>query len=183
MATIDTSRMRPGTRVELEGGEPFLITQYQHVKPGKGGAFVRLKLKSLRSGAVLDRTLKSGETLKLADVTKRAMQYLYREGDHLVLMDQDSYEQVEVPANLIENEDLIQESCVCDVLIHGGRPIGVDLPTFVVHEVIETDPPEKGGKLKPATLATGARIQVPSFIDRGEQVKVDTRDRSYVERA
>ena len=183
MATIDTSKMRPGNRVELGDGEPFIITQYQHVKPGKGGAFVRLKLKSLRSGAVLDRTLKSGETLKLADVANRTMQYLYRDGESLVFMDQDSYEQVEISVGLLENNDLIQESCQCDVLMHGERPIGVELPNFVVHEVVETDPPEKGGKLKAATLATGATIQVPSFIDRGEQVKVDTRDRSYVERA
>jgi elongation factor P len=170
-------------RVELDGGEPFLITQYQHVKPGKGGAFVRLKLKSLRSGAVIDRTLKSGESLTVADVTNRTMQYLYRDGDRLVFMDRDSYEQTEIPAELIENDDLMEESCECDVLLHGGRPIGVDLPNFVVHEVVETDPPEKGGKLKPATLATGATIQVPSFIGRGERVKVDTRDRGYVERA
>jgi elongation factor P len=183
MATVDTSRMRPGMRVELEGGEPFIITQYQHVKPGKGGAFVRLKLKSLRSGAVIDRTLKGGDTLALADVTNRTTQFLYREGERLVFMDQDSYEQIEVPRELIENDDLIEESCECSVLLHAGKPIGVDLPNFVVHEVVETDPPEKGGKLKPARLSTGATIQVPSFIDRGERVKVDTRDRKYVERA
>ena len=111
------------------------------------------------------------------------MQYLYRDGESLVFMDQDSYEQVEISVGLLENDDLIQESCECDVLMHGERPIGVELPNFVVHEVVETDPPEKGGKLKAATLATGATIQVPSFIDRGERVKVDTRDRSYVERA
>jgi elongation factor P len=160
-----------------------VITQYQHVKPGKGGAFVRLKLKSLLSGSVLDRTLKSGEALPLADVQSRSMQYLYRDGGNLVFMDQESYQQLEIPSDQIENDDLMEENCACDVLLHGGKPIGVDLPNFVVHEIVETDPPAKGAKLKPATLATGATLQVPSFIARGERVKVDTRDRSYVERA
>ncbi len=174
--------MRPGTRVEL-AGEPHVITQYQHVKPGKGGAFVRLKLKSLLSGAVLDRTLRSGETLPQADVREREMQYLYAEGERLVFMDQQSYEQLEVTGDLVENRDLMPESCAVQVLLHNDRPIGVELPNFVVIEIAETDPPEKGGKLKPATLVTGAVIQVPSFVGRGEQVRIDTRDRKYVERA
>lgn len=182
MATVDTSRMRPGMRVELDG-EPFVITQYQHVKPGKGGAFVRLKLKGLISGAVLDRTLKAGEVLTVAEVRHRSMQYLYREADRMVFMDQESYDQIEIPAESIEGADLLPESAVVDVVLHGERPIGVDLPNFVVLEVTETAPPEKGGKNKPATLETGAQVQVPSFIDRGEKVKIDTRDRKYVERA
>jgi elongation factor P len=182
MASIETSKMRPGTRVQLES-EPFIIVQYQHVKPGKGGAFVRLKLKSLISGNVLDRTLKSGESLPLAEVTQRDMQYLYAEAGRRVFMDQDSYEQVEIAEDLIENADLIQESCEVQVLLHDGKPIGLELPTFVVLEVTETDPASKGGKLKPATLETGAVLQVPSFIDRGEKIKIDTRDRRYVERA
>jgi elongation factor P len=182
METIDTSRMRPGTRVELDG-EPFIITQYQHVKPGKGGAFVRLKLKSLISGNVIDRTLKSGESLPLAEVTQRDMQYLYGEAGLRVFMDQDSYEQIEIADDLIENADLIQESCEVQVVLHNGKPIGVELPIFVVLEVTETDPASKGGKLKLATLETGAVLQVPSFIERGEKIKIDTRDRKYVERA
>ncbi len=182
MATVDTSKMRPGTRIDLEG-EPFIVVQYQHVKPGKGGAFVRLKLKSLISGNVLDRTLKSGESLPLAEVTQRDMQYLYGEAGRRVFMDQDGYEQIEIAEDLIENADLIQESCEVQVLLHNGKPIGLELPTFVVLEVTETDPASKGGKLKPATLETGAVLQVPSFIDRGEKIKIDTRDRRYVERA
>ena len=182
MPKIDTSRMRPGSRVELDG-EPYLITQYQHVKPGKGGAFVRLKLKSLISGAVLDRTLKSGETLDAAEVSHRQMQYLYPENDRLVFMDQESYEQIEIAREQIENADLISESCEVDVLLYKGKPVGIELPTFVVLEVTETDPPEKRGRLKLATLETGAVIRVPGFIDRGEKLKIDTRDRSYVERA
>jgi elongation factor P len=174
--------MRPGTRVELEG-EPHVILQYQHVKPGKGGAFVRLKLRSLLSGAVIDRTLRSGETLPQADVREREMQYLYAEGERLIFMDQQTYEQIEIAADLVEGRDLLPESCAVRVLLHNDRPIGVELPTFVVVEIAETDPAERGGKQKPATLATGAVIQVPSFLERGEQVRVDTRDRKYVERA
>jgi len=182
VATIDTSRMRPGTRVELDG-EPFLITQYQHVKPGKGGAFVRLKLKSLISGSVLDRTLKAGDSLTQADVSERGMQYLYDDGDKRVFMDQESYDQVEIPVAMIENADLLAENCEVRVLLHNDRPVGIELPNFVVLEIAETDPPEKGGRLKPAIVETGAQIQVPSFLERGERVKIDTRDRKYVERA
>jgi len=182
MATVDTSRMRPGTRVELDG-EPFVITQYQHVKPGKGGAFVRLKLKSLISGSVLDRTLKGGDSLPQADVAERTMQYLYDDGEKRVFMDQESYEQVEIAVDQIEGADLLAENCEVRVLMHNDRPVGIELPNFVVLEITETDPPEKGGRLKPATVETGAQIQVPSFIDRGERVKIDTRERKYVERA
>ncbi|MEE9281909.1 MAG: elongation factor P [Myxococcota bacterium] len=181
MATVDTSRIRPGTRVEI-ADEPFVVTRYQHVKPGKGGAFVRLKLKSLLSGSVIDRTLKSGESLPVAEVSQRKMQYLYSEEDRLVFMDQESYEQVEIARDAIENADLISESCEVGVLLHRDKPVGVELPNFVELEVTATDPPEKGGRLKPATLETGAVVQVPSFVSRGEKLKIDTRDRSYVER-
>ncbi len=182
MATVDTSKMRPGMRVDLDG-EPFIITQYQHVKPGKGGAFVRLKLKSLISGSVIDRTLKGGDTLALADVSNRDMQYLYREGERLIFMDQESYEQLEIPVDLIANADLLQESCEAQVVLHAGKPIGVELPNFVVLEVTETDPPQKGSRTKPAVLETGARVQVPGFVERGERIRVDTRERKHVERA
>ena len=178
---IDTSKMRPGTRVELDG-EPFVITQYQHVKPGKGGAFVRLKLKSLRTGNVLDRTLKSGESLPAAEVSQRKMQYLYEDGERRVFMDQRSYDQLEIPLTLIENADLMPENCEVEVLLHNGEAIGVELPNFVSLEVAETDPPAKGGHQKPATLETGAVVQVPSFIERGEKLRIDTRERKYVER-
>jgi elongation factor P len=182
MATVDTSKMRPGTRVEIEG-EPFLITQYQHVKPGKGGAFVRLKLKSMISGAVLDRTLRAGETLVQADVSERQMQYLYDEGDGRVFMDQENFEQITIQVDQIEGADLLGTSCEVQVLLHNDKPVGVALPNFVVLEVTETDPPVKGGRLKPAIVETGAQIPVPSFIERGQKIKIDTRERKYVERA
>ena len=183
MAKIDTSNMRPGTRVELDGGEPFIITEYQHVKPGKGGAFVRLKLKSLISGSVLDRTLKAGESLDLADVMHSKMQYLYADGQDRVFMDQKSYEQIEVPESQIDNADLLMENCEVEIVLHKEKAIGIELPNFVVLEVTETSPSEKGGKLKPATLETGAVVQVPSFIEIGDKLKIDTRERSYSSRA
>lgn len=182
MAMIDTSKMRPGGRVEIDG-DPHLITQYQHVKPGKGGAFVRLKLKSLTSGSVIDRTLKSGESLPAAEVSQRQMQYLYESDGMLVAMDTTTYDQIEISTDVIENFDLISENCEIEVLLHNEKPIGVELPNFVTLEVTQTDPASKGGKLKPATLETGADVQVPSFVERGDKVKIDTRDRKYVERA
>jgi elongation factor P len=182
VATIDTSRMRPGSRVEIDG-EPYTVTQYQHVKPGKGGAFVRLKLKHLRTGAVIDRTLKSGEKLPEADVALRQLQYLYRAGEQLVFMDGATYDQVEIPAAAVEGADLLAETCEVTVVVHDGRPISVELPPFVELAVAETGPAEAAAKLKLATLETGAVIQVPGFIVRGERLRVDTRSRSYVERA
>ncbi|HTO68480.1 MAG TPA: elongation factor P [Myxococcota bacterium] len=182
MALIDTTQMRQGTFVEI-GGDPHVIVSYQHVKPGKGGAFVRMRLKSLTSGAVLDKTIKSGETLPAAEIEKRQMQYLYDSGDAVVMMDQQSFDQVEIPRASIENADLMAENCLVEVLLHAGRPIAVELPTFVELEVAETDPPERGGKLKSAVLSSGATVQVPSFIARGEKLRIDTRERKYVERA
>lgn len=182
MATIDTSKMRPGVHVEIDG-DPYTITQYQHVKPGKGGAFVRLKLKGLISGLVIDRTLKSGETLSVPDVSERRMQYLYAAGNVFTFMDQETYEQVEIARDAIPNADLLAENTEVEVLLYNGRAVGVELPNFVELAIAETDPASKGGKLKPATLETGAVIQVPSFVERGERVRVDTRDRTYSERA
>jgi elongation factor P len=182
MADIDTSRMRPGVRV-LVDGEPYAIAHYQHVKPGKGGAFVRLKLKHLRTGAVIDRTLKSGDKLPEADVALRQLQYLYRAGAQLVFMDGATYDQVELPAESVDGADLLQESCEVTGVIHDGRPIAIELPPFVVLEVSETGPAEKADKLKPATLETGAVVQVPGFVVRGDRLRIDTRTRAYVERA
>ena len=182
MGLIDTTQMRQGVYVEIDR-DPHVIISYQHVKPGKGGAFVRMRLKSLTSGNVLDKTIKSGETLPEAEIAKREMQYLYDDADRMVFMDQQSFEQLEIPREKIEGHDLMVESCTVEVLLHAGRPIGVTLPTFVILEVAETDPATSGGKLKPAKLATGAVVQVPSFIGRGEKLRIDTRERKYVERA
>jgi elongation factor P len=182
LALIDTTQMRQGTFVVLNN-DPHVITAYQHVKPGKGGAFVRMKLKSLTSGAVLDRTIKSGETMEAAEIQKRQMQFLYATGDNVVLMDQQSFEQLEMPRDHIDNADLMAEQCEVEVLLHDGRPISVMLPNFVVLEVVETDPPDRGGKQKSAKLSTGATVQVPAFVARGDKLRIDTRERTYVERA
>jgi elongation factor P len=182
LALIDTTQMRQGVYVEI-GNDPHVIVAYQHVKPGKGGAFVRMRLKSLTTGAVLDKTIKSGDTLPAAEIDKREMQYLYDAGENVVLMDQENYEQLEVPRANIEGADLMAENCVVQVLLHSQRPIAVELPNFVILEVAETDPPTSGGKLKAAKLVTGAVVQVPSFIARGEKLRIDTRERVYMERA
>jgi len=182
MGLIDTTRMRQGVFVEIDGN-PHVIISFQHVNPGKGGAFVRMRLKSLTSGSVLDKTIKSGDTLPEAEIAKREMQYLYDDGERMVFMDQQSYEQLEIPRAQVENQDLMVENCGVEVMLHNERPIGVTLPNFVVLEVVETDPATSGGKLKAAKLSTGAVVQVPSFIGRGEKLKIDTRERKYVERA
>jgi elongation factor P len=184
MPRIDTSRMRAGLCVELDDG-PYVIMELQHVKPGKGGAFVRMKLRSLTGGGVLDRTLRSGETLDQANVSNRTMQFLYPDGTRLVFMDQQSYDQLEIERDFVEGADMLKEGTEVSVQLHNERPVGVDLPNFVVLEVAETAPPERGaaGRTKPATLETGAVIHVPAFIDRGEKLKIDTRTRTYVERA
>jgi elongation factor P len=182
LGLIDTTQMRQGSYVEIDGN-PHVIVTFQHVKPGKGGAFVRMRLKSLTTGSVLDKTIKSGETLPEAEIAQREMQYLYDTGDSIVLMDQESFEQIEIAREQVENADLLSEHCSVEVLLHEGRPIGVQLPNFVVLEVVETDPPERGGKQKSAKLASGATVQVPAFVARGDKLKIDTRERKYVERA
>ena len=181
MALIDTSKIRAGTRVEIDG-DPHVVTQYDHMKPGKGGAIVRLKLKSLTSGAVIDRTLKSGASLPRAEVSEARMQYLYTDGDRGVFMDQASYEQLEIGLAGIDGADLLSDGCEVEVLVHNGIPVSAQLPNFVELGVAETDPPERGGKLKLARLETGASLQVPSFVARGDRIRVDTRSRKYVER-
>jgi elongation factor P len=182
MGLIDTTRMRPGVYVEIDGN-PHVVISYQHVNPGKGGAFVRLRFKNLASESMLDRTLKAGDVLPEAEISKREMQYLYDDGERMVFMDQESYEQLEIARSAVEGHDLMTENCVVEVLLHNARPLGVTLPNFVILEVIETDPATSGGKLKPAKLSTGAIVQVPSFIGRGEKLRIDTRERKYVERA
>ena len=182
MGLIDTTKMRPGVYVEIDGN-PHVVITYQHVNPGKGGAFVRLKFKNLVSESMLDRTLKAGDVLPEAEIAKREMQYLYDDGERMVFMDQQSFEQLEIARSAVENQDLMTENCTVEVLLHDARPLGVTLPNFVILEVVETDPATSGGKLKPAKLSTGAVVSVPSFIGRGERLKIDTRERKYVERA
>ena len=185
MAT--TNDLKNGMVLDLDG-QLWSVVQFQHVKPGKGGAFVRTTLKNVLSGKVVDRTFNAGTKVDTATVDRRPMTYLYREGDEFVFMDADTYDQVHVPAAtlgdasgyLLENTDVV-------VAVHQGTPLYVELPTSVELVVAQTDPGLQGdrstGGTKPATLETGATVQVPLFVSTGEKVKVDTRDARYLGRA
>ena len=183
---VSTSDFRKGLKVELNG-EPFVMVDFQHVKPGKGGAFVRTRLKSLLTGNVIDRTFRSGEKVESPDLEERTMQYLYPEGDHFVFMDNETYEQLSIPREAMgDSVNFLKENVNVTVLFHNQKPIGVELPYFVELEVVQTDPGIKGdtasGGSKPATLETGAVVQVPLFVKEGDILKIDTRDGSYMER-
>ncbi len=182
----DTSNFRNGFTMRLDG-DLWSIVEFQHVKPGKGGAFVRTKLKSMSSGNVIDRTFRSGDKVEDVRIEKREMQFLYAEGDIFHLMDAETYEQIGVQRALIGvAADLLQENEKTFVLVAEERPIGVELPNFVEIEVKHTEPGVKGdtatGAVKPATLATGAVVSVPLFVNQGDTLKIDTRTCSYVER-
>ncbi len=182
-----TAEFRKGLKVELDGA-PYVIIEFQHVKPGKGGAFVRTKLKNLVTGRVLDQTFRSGEKVKKPDLAEREMQYLYRDGDDFMMMDTETYEQMPITADQMGEAALfLAENLTVKVLFFNKQPVAVELPASVELTVIETEPGVKGdtasGGSKPATLETGAVIQVPLFINAGDRVRVDTRTGTYLERA
>lgn len=174
-------------KIELDG-EPYIITEFQHVKPGKGGAFVRTKLKSLVTGNVLDHTFRSGEKVKKPDFEEKEMQFLYGDksgGYHF--MDLGTYDQISISADdLGDATGFLQEQISVTVQIYNGKPMGVELPIFVSLKIIKSEPGVKGdtasGATKPAELETGAVIQVPLFVDEGDVVKIDTRTGEYIER-
>jgi len=182
-----TSEFRNGLILRIDN-DLYSIVEFQHVKPGKGGAFVRTKLKNLKTGQVLDKTYRSGEKVEDVRVENRTMQYLYKQGDEqYVFMNTDTYEQIyiekEIPGKAT---DYLIEGMEVDILFDGNEPININLPIFVELKVIKTEPGLKGntatGGTKPATLETGQIIQVPLFIDQGDKVKVDTRSDEYIER-
>jgi elongation factor P len=182
-----TGDFKKGLKIEIDG-TPFIIVDFLHVKPGKGGAFVRTKIKNLFTGKVLDQTFRSGEKVKRPDLVERDMQFLYREGDDYYMMDNQTYEQLALTAEQLGDAVLfLVENMNVNVLFFNQQPVAVDLPTFVELAVAETEPGLKGdtasGGSKPATLESGAIIQVPLFINEGDRVKVDTRTGSYIERA
>jgi len=186
MPTISTNNFKNGAKIELDG-VPYSIVEFQHVKPGKGGAFVRTKLKNLRTGRALDKTFRAGEKLEAAQVEQKSMQYLYPEGDKFCFMDNQTYEQIFLSAEQLEGScDFLQENANVQIVFHRGKPIGVDLPIFVELEVTDTDPGMKGdtasGGSKPATLSTGGVVQVPLFINIGDKIRLDTRTGGYIER-
>ncbi|HIP93052.1 MAG TPA: elongation factor P [Desulfurobacteriaceae bacterium] len=186
MASIDVNQISKGMKLEIDG-EPYEIIDYEHVKPGKGQAFARIKLKNLVTGNVIEKTYKVGEKLNLADFEEREMQYIYNDGDFYYFMDKKTYDQVGVPAHSIEDKvKFLKEEMVCYVQFYKGQPINIKLPKTVVLEVIDTEPGHKGDTVtnvtKPAKVETGAIIQVPLFINVGDKIKIDTETGQYLER-
>jgi elongation factor P len=182
----DTSDIRKGLKVLMDGN-PYTIVEFQFVKPGKGAAFTRTKFKNLLTGAVVERNIRSGEKLEPANVEERAMQFLYKEADDLVFMDEKNYEQVTVSKDLVgQSHDLMKDNMPCSVLFFNERPVDVSLPTFVMLEVTASEPGVRGDTsgnvTKPATVETGAEVAVPLFIRVGDMIKIDTRTHEYVER-
>ena len=183
---ISTAEFRNGARMELEG-TPYYIVEFQHVKPGKGGAFVRTKLKNLKTGQVLEKTFRSGEKFDEPDLEECEMQFLYSTGESYTFMDTSSYEQFTYQKDQLgDDTDLLKENTTVEILLYEGSPISMLLPMFMELEVVETDPGVRGdtasGGTKPAMVETGATIKVPLYLENGEVIKVDTRTRDYVER-
>jgi elongation factor P len=181
-----TAEFKKGLKIELDG-VPYTIVDFQHVKPGKGGAFVRTKMKSLLTGRVLDQTFRSGEKVKRPDLMEREMQFLYREGGDFHMMDNENYEQIMLTEDQVgEVSQYLADNMAVKVLFFNQQPVGVEVPLFVELEVAQTDPGVKGdtaaGGTKPATLESGVTIQVPLFINEGDRVKLDTRTGAYIER-
>ena len=184
MAT--TNDLKNGLVLNIDG-QLWTVVEFQHVKPGKGGAFVRTTLKNVLSGKVVDRTFNAGTKVETATVDKRGMTYLYREGTDFVFMDSATYDQVHVPAATMgDGANYLLDNADAVVAVHAGTPLYVELPTSVELVISHTDPGVQGdrstGGTKPATLETGAEIQVPLFVSTGERVKVDTRDGRYLGR-
>jgi elongation factor P len=185
---ISTNQFKNGTHIEVDG-KVFRIVEFQHVKPGKGGAFVRSKLKRVDDGAVIDKTFKAGEKFRPVRTETKKMQYLYESGETVVFMDNRTYDQVEIPKSVVgEALQWVPPNSDVDLLYVDERPAGAQPPSAVELAVSQTDPGVKGdtasgGGSKPATLETGVVVQVPLFIDEGERVRVDTRSGEYVSRA
>ncbi len=188
MGTLDANQCRSGTKLLLDG-ELYSVIDRAHHKPGKGGAFVRFRLKGIVTGKVIDHTVRAGTKMETADIQVQKMQYLYRQADRLVFMNLTNYEQIEVDADLIGSDaGFLTENTDVEVTLHEGRPIGVQLPQKMVFEVVETiDNPNMGNTAtnvtKDAVIETGMTVQVPPFIKTGEKIRVSTETGSYLERA
>jgi elongation factor P len=187
MPTITTNDLKNGMALDLDDGL-FEVVEFQHVKPGKGGAFVRTTLRNLRSGSVVDRTFRAAEKVERAMIDKRDMQYLYRSGDDYVFMDSTTYDQLDVgPGSLGEAANYLVENAEAILRMYGDEIVGVELPAAVELSIAETEPGIQGdrvsGARKPATLETGLVVQVPLFVGPGDRVRVDTRTGEYITRA
>ena len=185
--TVSTNQFKNGMHVGLDGAV-WRIVEFQHVKPGKGGAFVRTRLKNLDTGAVVDRTFRAGEKMPRVHTETKSVQYLYDSGDDVVFMDEQTYEQISLRrADVSDELEFLQPSATVQLLTVDGSPTGIQLPASVELSVSQTEPGVRGDTVsnvtKPATLETGAIVQVPLFVNVGDRVKVDTRERRYISRA
>jgi elongation factor P len=183
---LESGDLKKGVKIEIDG-EPYILVQFEFVKPGKGQALYKCKLKNMVTGAQFDRTFRSGEKFKQPDLEEQEMEYLYAEGDQFCFMNMTTYvQEFLTEEQLGDAKDFLKENTVCNILLFEGRPIGISLPIFINLKVEETEPWVKGdtasGDSKPATLETGYVLQVPPFIDKGELLKIDTRTGAYVER-
>ena len=183
---IDTADFRKGLKIEIDG-EPFEIVDFQHVKPGKGSAFVRTSIKSLLTGRLLQPTLKSGEKVGKPDIEEKEMQYLYRQGEEFYFMDNKSFEQTFLDEKALgESKQFLKENINASILFYNGKAIGVSLPNSVDLKVVKCDPGVRGdtvsGATKPAELESGYQVNVPLFINEGDVLKIDTRDGKYLTR-
>lgn len=186
MAAYDTSDIRKGLKIMMDGS-PYTVVEFQFVKPGKGAAFTRTKVKNLLTGAVLERNFRSGEKFEPADVEIKTMTYLYKEAESFVFMDTTTYDQVSIPATTVgESARYMPENLTVEILFFNGRAVDVSLPNFIEQPITETDPGFRGdtatGVTKNAKIGTGATIAVPLFINVGDIVKIDTRNGEYLER-
>ena len=182
---VSTAEFKKGLKIQFDG-EPYSIVDFQHVKPGKGGAFVRTKLKHMKLGRVIDNTFRAGEKVELVDFDEKRMQYLYKD-DRYHFMDLDTYDQISLaPEEVGEARDFLKENTEVEILFIDGNPVSVELPNFIELQIVKTDPGIRGdtatGGSKPAILQTGAVIQVPLFLNEGAVVKVDTRSGEYLGR-
>lgn len=182
----ESSDIKKGLKIQMDG-TPYAVIEFQFVKPGKGTAFTRTKLRNMMNGNVTDKTFRSGEKLEKADISERQMQFLYMEGDMAVFMDTETYEQLQLDEKLVaDNKYYLIDGLMIDVLFFSEKPIGVTPPNFIELTVKETEPGFKGdtssNTTKPAILETGLEVQVPLFVDEGELLKIDTRTNSYAER-
>ena len=186
VATISTADFKNGMGLKING-KYYTIVEFQHVKPGKGGAFVRYKIRDLKSGRVIDQTCNAGTKFENVQLITKEMQYLYNDGDSFYFMDNETYEQIPVPADFIgDSVKWFKENDNCQLLYADTELLGVQPPMFIEVEITETDPGFKGdtvqGGTKPATIETGAVVQVPMYLNQGEMIKVDTRDGKFVSR-
>jgi elongation factor P len=184
---VSTNQFKNGMHIALDG-QVYRIVEFQHVKPGKGGAFVRTKLKALDSGAVIDRTFRAGEKMTRVHTEVKNVTYLYNDGANVVLMDAESFDQIELPASFVEDElKYMRENDTLQLLLVDGHPAAVQLPAAVELAVTDTEPGVKGDTVsnvtKPATLETGAVVNVPLFVNVGDRIRVDTRESRYISRA